>query len=58
MRLLPDWVREVLTVYRNSGTAYVVALVAGAGELVRAEPFDAVELAVSVLSGHDPDDGG
>lgn len=47
--------REVLTVYRNIGTAWVVALTAGAGEVVRAEPFDAIEMAVSVLFGHDPD---
>lgn len=45
-----------LTVYRNSPDGYVVALTAEAGERVRAEPFDAVELAVAELLGDDPED--
>ncbi len=49
-----DTEREILTVYRHNGSEYVVALVAGSGERVRAEPFDAVELDVTVLFGGEP----
>ena len=43
-----------LTVYRNGPDGYVAALVAEAGEVVRAEPFDAIEISVSELLGDDP----
>lgn len=45
---------QVLTVYRHRGTSYEVALTATRGELVRAEPFDDVELPVGLLFGDDP----
>lgn len=45
----PD--RRVLTVYRCESDSYTVALVAEPGEVVRAEPFDAVELAVGLVFG-------
>lgn len=50
-----DQVDRTLTVYRHTGDGYLVALRAEAHELVRAEPFDAVELRVGVLLGDDPD---
>jgi Uma2 family endonuclease len=40
-----------LTVLRHSAEGYVVALKAERGEKVRAEPFDAIELAVVDLLG-------
>ena len=44
---------RILTVYRNTGRAFEVALTAGPGETVNAEPFDAVPLPVGVLVGDD-----
>jgi Uma2 family endonuclease len=44
---------EMLTVYRYAPEGYLEALVAVRGETVRAEPFDARELAVGVLFGDD-----
>ncbi|MBI2390908.1 MAG: Uma2 family endonuclease [Deltaproteobacteria bacterium] len=44
---------EVLTVLRWSEPGYVQILTATVGERVRAEPFDAIELSVSELFGHD-----
>ena len=48
--------RELLVVQRWSADGYVVVLTAGRDETVRAEPFDAVELAVGELFGDDPAD--
>ena len=42
-----------LTVYRHSADGYVTVLVAEAGQIVRAEPFEAIELNVSELLGDD-----
>jgi Uma2 family endonuclease len=50
-----DPVDRTLTVYRNGPDGYLVALAAEAGETVRAEPFDAIELSVSELLGDDPE---
>ena len=50
-----DPVQKTLTVHRLEGQEYVVALTAGAGDVVRAEPFHEVELPVDVLFG-DRDD--
>jgi Uma2 family endonuclease len=47
----PD--RETLVVYRYTQEGYLVALTASAGESVRAEPFDAIELRVGTLFGED-----
>lgn len=44
---------EVLTVLRWSEPGYIQALTATTGERVRAEPFEAVSLAVGELFGHD-----
>ncbi|MBI2391572.1 MAG: Uma2 family endonuclease [Deltaproteobacteria bacterium] len=44
---------EVLSVLRWSEPGYVVILNAGAGETVRAEPFDAIEIVVDELLGKD-----
>jgi Uma2 family endonuclease len=43
-----------LTVMRWSADGYVTRLVAERGEVVRAEPFDAIEIAVGTLFGDDP----
>lgn len=45
-----------LTVMRWSADGYVTILRAERGEVVRAEPFDAVELVVGTLFGDDPPD--
>lgn len=44
---------EMLTVYRHAPEGYLEALVAVRGETVKAEPFEARELAVGVLFGDD-----
>ncbi len=51
-----DEVARALTVYRHGPEGYVIALVGEAHEVVRAQPFDAIELKVGVLFGDDPDD--
>jgi len=47
---------ETLAVYRTTPDGFMQIVVAGRGETVRAEPFEAVELRVGVLFGDDPDD--
>ena len=47
---------ETLLVYRWSADGYTEVLAAQRGERVRAEPFEAIELAVGVLFGDDDDD--
>ncbi len=53
---LLDPEERVLLVHRWSAAGYVVVQRAAAGETVRAEPFDAVELRVGVLFGDDEED--
>lgn len=53
---LLDPVDRTLVVHRHLPEGYVVALAAAAGERVRAEPFDAIELSVSVLLGDDSEE--
>jgi Uma2 family endonuclease len=50
----PD--ERILLVHRWSPDGYVVVQRAAAGETVRAEPFEAIELRVGVLFGDDEDD--
>ena len=50
-----DQAGRSLTVHRHGPEGYVLVLVAEAGERVRAEPFEAVELLVGELLGDDPD---
>lgn len=45
----PD--EHTLTVFRHLSDGYMVVIAAGAGEKVRAEPFDAIELDISELFG-------
>lgn len=47
---------QILVVHRLEPNGYLVALTASAGETVRAEPFDAVELAVAALFGGEDDE--
>jgi Uma2 family endonuclease len=47
---------RILLVHRWSSDGYTVVQRAAAGETVRAEPFDAIELRVGVLFGDDEDD--
>lgn len=46
---------RILLVHRWSREGYVVVQRAAAGEIVRAEPFDAIEIRVGVLFGDDDD---
>lgn len=48
-----DHAARTLTVYRHHADGYVIVLAAEAGERVRAEPFDAIELDVTTLLGGD-----
>jgi Uma2 family endonuclease len=48
--------REVLIVQRREAAGYLVLVTAGRSDSVRAEPFAAIELAVGLLFGDDPDD--
>jgi Uma2 family endonuclease len=48
---LVDPERETLTVLRHAPDAYLALLTAGRGDIVRAEPFEAVEIAVARLLG-------
>jgi Uma2 family endonuclease len=50
----PD--ERILLVHRWSREGYIVVQRAAAGETIRAEPFEAVELRVGVLFGDDEDD--
>jgi Uma2 family endonuclease len=50
---LLDPEREVLTVLRWSQPAYHQLLTAEIGEVVRAEPFDAIEISITELFGRD-----
>jgi Uma2 family endonuclease len=54
---LVDPGESTLTVMRWSEPGYVTVLAAQRGELVRAEPFDAIELDVGTLFGDDPQQG-
>ncbi|HWO21459.1 MAG TPA: Uma2 family endonuclease [Kofleriaceae bacterium] len=51
-----DPVEQILLVHRWSVDGYTVVLRAAAGDTVRAEPFDAIELRVGVLFGEEDDD--
>ncbi|MBK9035305.1 MAG: Uma2 family endonuclease [Myxococcales bacterium] len=55
---LLDHLARTLTVHRHTADGYLIVVSAEAGERVRAEPFDAIELQVAVLLGDDPDDQG
>jgi Uma2 family endonuclease len=48
-----DQIDGTLTVHRHTSDGYLVALRALRGERVRAEPFEAIEIQVSVLLGAD-----
>jgi Uma2 family endonuclease len=47
---------KVLHVYRWTPSGYTCVLTATSGDVIRAEPFDAVELRASVLFGDEDDD--
>jgi Uma2 family endonuclease len=47
---------RTLVVHRWEPRGYLVVLTAGEAEVVRAEPFEAVELRVAALFGVEPDD--
>lgn len=50
-----DQVDRTLTVHRHASDGYLVVLRAAEHETVRAEPFDAIELAVRLVLGGDPE---
>jgi Uma2 family endonuclease len=53
------WVLDVrsgvLAVFRHEALGYLNVLTAERGQLVRAEPFDAIEINVGILLGDDPE---
>ena len=51
-----DPVERILLVHRWSREGYIVVQRAAAGEVVRAEPFEAIELRVGVMFGDEEDD--
>lgn len=53
---IADPEEQILLVHRWSPDGYTVVQRAAAGETVRAEPFDAIELRVGVLFGDEDDD--
>jgi Uma2 family endonuclease len=53
---IADPVERTLVVHRWQPAGYLVVLAATAGDVVRAEPFDAVELRVSALLGLEDDE--
>jgi len=53
---LADPLERTLVVHRWEPRGYLVILTCSAGDVVRAEPFDAVELRVSTLFGLEDDD--
>jgi Uma2 family endonuclease len=53
---IADPLEQTLIVHRWESAGYLVVLTAAAGDVVRAAPFDAVELAVSTLFGIDEDE--
>ena len=59
-RVRPYWIvdpeRETLTVHRWAEGGYLVTMVATRGDVVRADPFEAIELRVGLLFGDDLDD--
>lgn len=53
---IADPIEQTLIVHRWEARGYLVVLTAAAGEVVRAEPFEAVELRVSALFGVEEDE--
>jgi Uma2 family endonuclease len=53
---IADPIEQTLIVHRWESAGYLVVLSAAAGDVVRAEPFDAVELRVSTLFGIEDDE--
>jgi Uma2 family endonuclease len=51
-----DPLEETLSVFRWTEPGYLLVMAAATGDRVRAEPFDAVELEVSVIFGYEPSD--
>ncbi len=50
---IADPIERVLEVYRRTELAYALVLTAKSGQVVRAEPFDAIELRIDDLFGSD-----
>jgi len=53
---IADPLEQTLIVHRWEPRGYLVVLTAAAGDIVRAEPFDAVELRISALFGVEDDE--
>lgn len=49
-----DPANQTLTIYRWQEVGYVIAMAASAGEVVRAEPFDGIELDIGDIFGLPP----
>ncbi len=52
---LVDPEEKLLEVFRRGASGYELVLTATPGDLIRAEPFDAVELPAAVLFGDEDD---
>jgi Uma2 family endonuclease len=52
---LADPAKKTLTVYRHEHDGYLTVLAAEAGETVRAEPFEAIEIRIAALFGEEDD---
>lgn len=52
---LVDPAKKTLTIYRHEREGYLTVLAAEAGEVVHAEPFEAIELRVAALFGDEGD---
>jgi Uma2 family endonuclease len=53
---IADPIEQTLIVHRWEAAGYLVVLSAAAGDIIRAEPFEAVELRVSRLFGLEDDE--
>lgn len=53
---IADPLERTLIVHRWEPRGYLIILTAAVGEVVRAEPFEAVELGISTLFGIDDDE--
>ena len=53
---IADPIEQTLVVHRWEPAGYLIIVTAAAGDVIRAEPFDAIELRVSALFGIEEDE--
>ena len=49
-----DPIEETLSAFRWTADGYLLVVAAGLGQRVRAEPFDAIEIVIDEIFGHEP----